>query len=63
MLPGELRPRKQDHLESSRVERFLEDTKIEIIWSTGREVWKEAGLRYGRYARDRRQNPNDGGPR
>lgn len=58
------------HAELLAVERFPEVTDefffskgIEIDWEAGEEVWRTAGIRYGRYARDRRQRPQDPGPR
>lgn len=45
------------------VERFLSEKDIEVDWEPGRDVWRAAGTRYGEYARTRRRQRNDLGPR
>jgi predicted nucleic acid-binding protein len=45
------------------VERFLGDKGIDIVSGTSRNIWRDAGVRYGRYARDRRQQKEASGPR
>jgi predicted nucleic acid-binding protein len=45
------------------VERFLSEKDIEVDWGQNREVWGTAGARYGEYARDRRKQKGDPGPR
>lgn len=45
------------------VEKFLSEKDIEVDWGTGQDVWRAAGTRYGEYARTRRRQPQDSGPR
>lgn len=45
------------------VDDFFSAKGIEVDWHHGPEVWREAGSRYGRYARDRRGQVGDAGPR
>jgi predicted nucleic acid-binding protein len=45
------------------VERFISEKDIEVDWEPGRDVWRAAGLRYGEYARTRRRQRPDPGPR
>ena len=45
------------------VEGFLSEKGIEVDWVLGKEVWEMAGVRYGRYARARRRQRKDSGPR
>lgn len=45
------------------VDGFFSSKGVEIDWVAGEEVWRTAGLRYGSYARNRRQRSNDPGPR
>jgi len=42
------------------VDEFFSAKGIEVNWQLGARVWREAGTRYGRYARDRRQRGNAG---
>lgn len=44
------------------VARFFEEKSITVHWDLDRQVWREAGLRYAAYARDRRKE-GSGGPR
>lgn len=48
---------------SEVVDGFFSSKGVELDWVAGEEVWRTAGLRYGSYARDRRQRSNDPGPR
>ncbi len=45
------------------VDTFFSDKGIEVDWRLGREVWREAGVRYARCARTRIRQPDDSGPR
>lgn len=45
------------------VDDFFSAKGIEVDWHQEAEVWREAGARYGRYARDRRRQRGDQGPR
>lgn len=45
------------------VDGFFSAKEIGVDWDQGMEVWREAGIRYGRYARDRRRQRGDTGPR
>ncbi|MGH3089441.1 MAG: type II toxin-antitoxin system VapC family toxin [Rubrobacteraceae bacterium] len=45
------------------VDTFFHDKGIEVDWRMGKEVWREAGVRYARYARVRMRQPDDHGPR
>jgi predicted nucleic acid-binding protein len=44
------------------VARFFEEKNIAVHWDLNEEVWREAGLRYAAYARDRRKR-SGAGPR
>jgi predicted nucleic acid-binding protein len=44
------------------VARFFEEKSITVHWELDWQVWREAGLRYAAYARDRRKE-GSGGPR
>lgn len=46
-----------------RVDTFFFDKGIEVDWDIGKEIWREAGVRYARYARTRMRQPDDSGPR
>lgn len=48
---------------SENVEKFFSDSGMEVDWEVGREVWHTAGSRYGSYARDRKRQATDPGPR
>lgn len=45
------------------VEGFLSEKGIGVDWCLGRDVWSTAGTRYGEYARRRRRQRGDPGPR
>ena len=45
------------------VDKFFSEKGIEVDWDLGSEVWRTAGTRYGAYARARRQQKGDPGPR
>lgn len=45
------------------VDTFFADKGIEVDWHIGKEIWREAGVRYARYARTRIRQPDDPGPR
>lgn len=45
------------------VDDFFSAKGIEVDWHHAAEVWREAGTRYGEYARDRRRQGGDPGPR
>lgn len=45
------------------VDTFFSDKSIEVDWRLGKDVWREAGVRYARYARTRMRGPEDSGPR
>lgn len=49
--------------ESGDIERFFGEKGIEVSWDLDVEVWKMAGSRYGEYARERRRQHGDEGPR
>ena len=49
--------------DESFVDRFLSEKEIEVDWSLGEEIWRTAGTRYGTYARTRRRQRGDAGPR
>ncbi len=49
--------------DASFVERFLSEKDIEVDWDLDRGVWSAAGARYGEYARARRKQRGDAGPR
>lgn len=46
--------------DSNDVDTFFSDKGVEVDWNIGREVWREAGVRY---ARTRMRQPDDPGPR
>lgn len=48
---------------SEIVDDLFSDKGIEVDWHLGEKVWRDAGARYGRYARDRRRQAGDPGPR
>lgn len=48
---------------ASFVEGFLSEKDIEVDWDLDRDVWSAAGARYGEYARARRKQRGDAGPR
>lgn len=45
------------------VDEFFAAKGIEVDWEPGEEVWRVAGARFGKYARDRRRQKGDAGPR
>lgn len=45
------------------VDTFFSEKSVEVDWYLGREVWRTAGSRYGDYARARRRQRGDPGPR
>jgi predicted nucleic acid-binding protein len=45
------------------VDTFFSEKGVEVDWHLGEEVWRTAGLRYGDYARARRRQKGDSGPR
>lgn len=45
------------------VEGFFSEKGIGVDWDLGRDVWSIAGTRYGEYARMRRRQKGDPGPR
>ncbi len=45
------------------VDTFFSDKGIEVDWNIGKEVWREAGIRYARYARTRARQPDVSEPR
>ena len=47
----------------SFVKRFFSEKEIEVDWDLDREMWSVAGERYGEYARARRRQKGDSGPR
>lgn len=49
--------------DSEVVENFFSDKGIDVDWNLGADVWRTAGTRYGAYARARRQQRGDAGPR
>lgn len=46
-----------------QVDAFFSDKGIEVDWRLGRKVWREAGVRYATYARNRARQPDGSGPR
>jgi hypothetical protein len=48
---------------SEVVDSLISDKGIDVDWNLGAEVWRAAGARYGVYARDRRRQGADAGPR
>lgn len=48
---------------SQVVDDFFAYKRIDVQWNLGAEVWRTAGARYGAYARARRQQSKDAGPR
>ena len=49
--------------DASFVATFLSEKDIEVDWDIDRDVWSTAGERYGEYARARRRQKGDPGPR
>jgi predicted nucleic acid-binding protein len=49
--------------DASFVERFLSEKGIEVDWDQNKDAWRTAGVRYGEYARTRRRQKADTGPR
>ncbi len=49
--------------DSEVVDNFFSDKSIDVDWNLGADVWRTAGARYGAYARARRQQRGDAGPR
>jgi len=49
--------------ESEVVDRLFSAKGIDVDWNLGAQVWRTAGARYGSYARDRRRQGGDAGPR
>lgn len=49
--------------DSRVVDIFFSDKGIDVDWNLGADVWRTAGARYGDYARTRRQQRRDAGPR
>ena len=49
--------------DASTVENSFSEKGIEVDWDLGKEVWRTAGMRYGAYARARKQQRGDPGPR
>lgn len=49
--------------DSEEVDDFFSDKGIDMDWNLGADVWRMAGTRYGDYARARRQQRGDLGPR
>jgi predicted nucleic acid-binding protein len=49
--------------DSEVVDTLISDKGIDVDWNLGAEVWRTAGARYGVYARDRRRQGADKGPR
>jgi predicted nucleic acid-binding protein len=49
--------------DASFVERFLSEKGIEVDWDQNKDSWRTAGVRYGEYARIRRRQKGDTGPR
>lgn len=45
------------------LDEFFYSKGVQIDWTTSEETWRTAGVRYGRYARDRRRRTSDSGPR
>ncbi|QYJ15188.1 hypothetical protein Rxycam_01003 [Rubrobacter xylanophilus DSM 9941] len=45
------------------VDEFFSAKSIEVDWHLEAEIWREAGTRFGKYARDRRRQRRDAGPR
>lgn len=42
---------------------FFSEKGVEVDWHVGRQAWRTAGSRYGDYARARRRQKGDPGPR
>lgn len=49
--------------DSEVVDNLFSDKGIVVHWNLGADVWRTAGVRYGAYARDRRRQRGDAGPR
>lgn len=45
------------------VDALFAEKGVEVHWHLGREVWRTAGSRYGDYAKARRRQKGDPGPR
>jgi predicted nucleic acid-binding protein len=45
------------------VDAFFSEKGIEVDWRLGKEVWREAGIRYAEYARTRVRQPGVSEPR
>lgn len=45
------------------VRTFFDEKGITVVWRIGERTWREAGIRYGRYARDRKRGRSGAGPR
>lgn len=45
------------------VDTFFSAKGIEVDWNIGKEVWREAGVRYAEYARVRIRQSDEPGPR
>lgn len=50
-------------LEPDELGSFLADTDVTVHWALGSEVWRAAGRAYSGYARRRRRQQGDAGPR
>lgn len=48
---------------SQTLDEFFSGKGIEVHWELSEEVWRTAGVRYGRYAEHRRRQSGDSGPR
>jgi len=49
--------------DSEVVDNLFSDKGIVVHWNLRADVWRTAGVRYGAYARDRRRQRGDNGPR
>ncbi len=45
------------------MDNLFSDKGIDVDWNLGAAVWRTAGTRYGAYARDRRRQRGNTGPR
>ena len=50
-------------LGAAELDAFLAETDLEVAWSLDKAVWQAAGQAYGGYARRRRGQKGDPGPR
>jgi predicted nucleic acid-binding protein len=50
-------------LDEEELNTFLEDTDVEVDWGMRAETWKAAGRAFRSYARRRRKQKGDDGPR